>query len=308
MLNNKFVSVIINCRNSQDFLKDCLDSVLKQSYNHFEIILIDNQSSDNTKKIIFSYEDKRIKYFVTNEFLSLGAARNFALSKCNGEYLAFIDSDDIWEKDKLNYTINKFKNGVGLVYSDVTYFNEEKSFNLYSHRRVYTGDCFEQLLHDYNLCMSSCVVSNAIIRKNNIKFDPRLKVCEDLDFFLKISYLSKISYVDKILVKYRIHNDNLSSKNLILFYEEYEVTIKNLTKLFNIGEDKFIKALDLNLINKSKFLWKKNKIKNAFRTLSKVRILLLKRILYSMLILVPYKFIRYIYGLFFVSKIEFNDS
>lgn len=308
MLNNKVVSVILNCRNSQSFLKDCIDSLLIQSYKNFEIILIDNQSTDNTKKIIFSYNDERIKYFRTNEFLSLGAARNIALSKSNGEYLAFIDSDDIWEKDKLHYTINKFKNGVGLVYSDVVYFNEEKSFNLYDHRRPYTGDCFKHLLHDYNLCMSSCVVSNTLIKKNNIKFDPKLKVCEDLDFFLKISYLSKISFVDEILVRYRIHKNNLSSKFLDLFYEEYEITVKNLISFFNINEDQFIKALDINIINKSKFLWKKNKIRSAFKTLRTIKILLLSRIFYSILILVPYKIVRFIYSPFSVSKIEFNDS
>ena len=90
MQSKELVSVIINCRNCQKFLRDCIDSVIDQSYRNLEIIIVDNQSSDDTKSIIHSFKDKRIKYFKTNDYISLGAARNFALSKSNGEFIAFI--------------------------------------------------------------------------------------------------------------------------------------------------------------------------------------------------------------------------
>jgi glycosyltransferase involved in cell wall biosynthesis len=307
MQTKELVSVIINCRNSEKFLKECIDSVVNQSYKNLEIVIVDNHSTDNTKSIVGSYEDERIKYFYTKSHLSLGAARNVALEKSNGKFIAFIDSDDIWEKNKILNTVKKFKEGTGLVYSDVKYFNETKSFRLYSHRNIYTGNCFKDLLCDYNLCMSSCVVSNTIIKKYNIKFDKDLKVCEDLDFFLKIAYVSKLDYVDEILTNYRIHESNLSSRYLDLFYEEYTDTINNLVNFYSLEKKQFIKALEFNYINKSKFLWKQKKIKEAFSELGNIKVLLFYRLFYSILMIVPYTVVSFIYKPFSKVKIEFNE-
>ena len=307
MQTKELVSVIINCRNSEKFLKECIDSVVNQIYKNLEIVIVDNDSTDNTKSIVDSYEDERIKYFYTKSHLSLGAARNVALKKSNGKFIAFIDSDDIWEKNKIINTIQKFKEGTGLVYSDVKYFNETKSFRLYSKRNIYTGNCFNNLVRDYNLCMSSCVVSNTIIKDYNIKFDKDLKVCEDLDFFLKIAYVSKVDYVDEVLTNYRIHQSNLSSQYLDLFYEEYADTINNLVNFYSIEKKEFTKALELNYINKSKFLWKQNKIKKAFSELGNIKVLLFYRLFYSILMIVPYSVVSCIYKPFSKVRIEFNE-
>lgn len=308
MQTKELVSVIINCRNSEKFLKDCIDSVINQSYKNLEIILVDNQSRDNTKCIIHSFKDERIKYFKTNDYISLGAARNFALSKSNGEFFAFIDSDDLWNRNKISNVISKFKEGVGLIYSDVLYFNETKSFRLYSHRKIYTGNCFKNLLYDYNLCMSSCVVSKRILNQYNIKFDNNLKVCEDLDFFLKIAYVSKVDYIDEILTDYRIHDNNLSSRFLDLFYEEYSTTVNNLINFFSLEKNQFTKALEFNHINKSKFLWKQRKLKKAFFELGNIKLLLFHRLFYSILILIPFGFVNFFYKPFSKVKIEFNEA
>ena len=132
MKKNNLISVIINCRNSQKYIKETIDSVINQTYKNFEIIIVNNNSTDNTKNIIFSYSDQRIKYFELNKSISLGAARNIALKESSGEFIAFIDSDDIWDKSKIEQTLKEFQNNIGLVYSDVVYFNSEKSFNLYN--------------------------------------------------------------------------------------------------------------------------------------------------------------------------------
>ena len=171
MQTKELVSVIINCRNSEKFLKECINSVINQTFKNLEIIVVDNQSTDNTKHIIDSYKDKRIKYYFTKSHLSLGAARNVALEKSNGKFIAFIDSDDIWEKNKILNTVKKFKAGTGLVYSDVKYFNETRSYLLYSHRKIYTGKCFKNLLCDYNLCMRR----SRFFFKNSLCF--RIRLC-----------------------------------------------------------------------------------------------------------------------------------
>jgi glycosyltransferase involved in cell wall biosynthesis len=308
MQTKGLVSVIINCRNSERFLRQCIDSVINQTYKNLQIIIVDNQSTDNTKEIIDSYQDNRIKYFNTLLSLSLGAARNVALEKTNGEFIAFIDSDDIWEKKKIESTIERFTNNIGLVYSDVKYFNQQKHFQLYSHRNIYTGKCFNDLICDYNLCMSSCIISNKIIKKYNIKFDKNLKVCEDLDFFLKIAFVSELDYVDEVHTNYRIHNSNLSAQNLGLFYEEYIITINNLINFFNLNKNQFIKPLDYNYINKSKFLWKKRKRKEAFIELGNVKSLVFQRLFYKFLMNIPYRVVNLFYKHFSKANIDFNST
>ena len=135
-MDRGLVSVIINCRNSEKYLSQCIDSVLIQTYTNYELIIVDNKSKDKTKTIIKSYNDSRIKYYYLKTKLNLGGARNFALKKSKGKYIAFIDSDDIWLDDKLEKTVNKFSKGIGLIYSDVEYFNETSSFRLYNSSQV----------------------------------------------------------------------------------------------------------------------------------------------------------------------------
>ena len=305
MKKNNLISVIINCRNSQKYIKETIDSVINQTYKNFEIIIVNNNSTDNTKNIIFSYSDQRIKYFELNKSISLGAARNIALKESSGEFIAFIDSDDIWDKSKIEQTLKEFQNNIGLVYSDVVYFNSEKSFNLYKGRKAYEGNCFSSLLIDYNLCISSCVISRKYM--NQFLFDENLNVCEDLDFFLKISYKSKLKYVPKTLVKYRIHGSNLSITNQHMFYEEFKIVLKNLQQKFNIENKLIIKMEDINYINYAKFFWKNRKIKESFTELKKIKTLHLKALVYKLIIFVPYRFVNKIYRIISPVKIELTN-
>ena len=96
-LDNPLVSIIINCFNGEKYLREALTSILNQSYKNWEVIFWDNQSSDNSKKIFNSFQNERFKYFYADKHTTLYKARNLAINKTNGELLAFIDTDDIWE-------------------------------------------------------------------------------------------------------------------------------------------------------------------------------------------------------------------
>ena len=93
------VSVIMNCHNSDSYLREAIDSIYNQTYKNWEIIFLDNCSSDNSYKITQTY-DKKLKYFKTEKYESLYMARNIALEKCNGDLICFLDCDDIWFKNK----------------------------------------------------------------------------------------------------------------------------------------------------------------------------------------------------------------
>ena len=94
----KLISVIVNCHNGEKYLERCILSILKQTYNNLEIIFWDNNSKDNTSNILKKINDKRIRYFRSNKYLKLYEARNSALKKTKGDFIAFLDIDDTWEK------------------------------------------------------------------------------------------------------------------------------------------------------------------------------------------------------------------
>ena len=109
MTKNPLVSIIMNCHNGQIFLEESLKSIFSQSYENWELIFWDNKSNDKSKKILNNFKDKRIKYFYSNEFNTLYKSRNLAVKKATGKFITFLDTDDIWNKKKLEKQISFVK-------------------------------------------------------------------------------------------------------------------------------------------------------------------------------------------------------
>ena len=118
----------MNCYNGEEFLSEAINSVLNQTYQNWELIFWDNRSTDNSAKILKSFKDKRIRYFYSKDKTVLYKARNLAIKKTKGEFIAFLDVDDMWLKNKLSIQIPKFKNKrIGVVYSNFyKYYNKNK--------------------------------------------------------------------------------------------------------------------------------------------------------------------------------------
>tara|TARA_A100001035_G_C27431821_1_gene341847 strand:- start:23 stop:376 length:354 start_codon:yes stop_codon:yes gene_type:complete len=107
--NNPLISVIMNCHNGEKYLKKSVQSILRQSYYNWELIFWDNQSSDNSARIIKRFKDNRIRYFKAKKFTNLYEARNQAIRKSKGEFICFLDTDDWWIKEKLKIQTNFIK-------------------------------------------------------------------------------------------------------------------------------------------------------------------------------------------------------
>ena len=107
--NQPLVSVIMNCFNGERYLRDSIDSVISQTYKNWEIIFWDNQSNDKSAKIFKNYKDDRLKYYCAPSHIEvLYRARNYALKKAKGEFIAFLDVDDWWLPEKLEKQIPLF--------------------------------------------------------------------------------------------------------------------------------------------------------------------------------------------------------
>ena len=125
--NLPLVSVIVNCHNGQKFLKKCIKSILSQTYKKIEIIFWDNQSDDNSAEIFKKYKDPRFKYFYAKKHTWLYEARNYAIEKSGGDFIAFLDVDDWWLPSKLEKQILLFSDAeVGFTYGNYFLKNELK--------------------------------------------------------------------------------------------------------------------------------------------------------------------------------------
>ena len=122
-MKNPLVSVIIPNYNKEEFLSSCIQSVLNQTYKNFEIIIIDNFSSDKSFDVAKNFIDPRINLFQFQNNGIIAASRNFGIKKSNGKYLAFLDSDDLWMKDKLSKSVKVLEKGADFTYHDCIVFS-----------------------------------------------------------------------------------------------------------------------------------------------------------------------------------------
>tara|TARA_Y100000589_G_scaffold329009_1_gene374479 strand:- start:14821 stop:15735 length:915 start_codon:yes stop_codon:yes gene_type:complete len=208
------VSIIINCFNGEKYLKNCLESILLQTYQKYEVIFWDNCSTDNSKNIFMGINDKRFKYFNDKNHVNLYKARNKALSQVSGNYISFLDVDDIWLPDKLSKQIEIFRDNktIGFCYGGFKILNTKLGTlkSAYQNKRLKSGYLTDQLIRKYNIGILTLMVSKSIIEKYGIRFDDRFTIMGDLDFVLRISKNSKGIALKQDLGIYRKHLKNLS--------------------------------------------------------------------------------------------------
>ena len=209
------VSILMNGYNAQRYLKDAIDSIYAQTFTDWEIVFIDNCSTDNTKNIVESY-DNTIKYYKTEETIPLGVARNFGLKYCKGKYIAFLDTDDIWLPDKLQLQVQLMESNdrYALCYGSSITIDEHG--NKIRDRRVKntSGFIFGELLKQYEINMQSVMLRTEILKSSGLHFDESLQYCPDYQLFMEIASRYSIGVIADNLVKYRISSNSLSSKTI----------------------------------------------------------------------------------------------
>ena len=143
---NPKVSILMNCRNGEKYVKFAINSILAQTYENWELVFFDNYSTDKTKNIVNSFSDNRIKYFYSKKKLTLGQARKSAETYLNGDFIAILDSDDLWNKDKLSIQIKILTENqdASLIFTAIKFFNNKKTLNYYPYKsyfkKIYTDN------------------------------------------------------------------------------------------------------------------------------------------------------------------------
>ena len=224
---NPLVSIIINCYNGEDHLKDCIESLLSQTYKNWEIIFWDNQSDDKSETIYKNFKDKRLKYFKAEKHTSLYKARNHAIEKTNGELISFIDVDDLWEINKLELQVQLFNDPkIDLVYSNLWIIkNNSKNKKIFQKKNSPSGLIYEKLLEEYNIGIITAIFRKNIITSIKKIFDERFSIIGDFEFFLRLSKTHYFHYINIPLAYYRIHDKNFSSLHVEKELEEIDTWI-----------------------------------------------------------------------------------
>lgn len=224
MTNHPLISVIMNCYNSAQYLREAIDSVLAQTYPHWEIIFWDNQSTDDSAKIFNSYSDARLKYFYAPIHAKLGEARNRAVEQAQGSWVGFLDCDDIWLPEKLEKQvaiIAEEGGSLGLVYGQMLVLdNRSELASRWSGRmskyakktllkKLPEGRVFDQLLMLDFIPLVTAIVRADLYRSVG-GVSGHFEMAEDYDLFVKIAASYKVRAVQSVVGLYRIHQSNTS--------------------------------------------------------------------------------------------------
>ena len=245
------VTVIIPYFKKKEFILDTLNTVIKQTYKNLEIILIydDTDLSDLNYLKKIAKSDNRIKIFKNSNNLGAGLSRNEGIKKSLGEYIAFLDADDLWHKEKISKQIYFMKQNYSTISHTSYSIINDKTKQIASIRHAKNFNHVNELLKSCDIGLSTVMLKKNILLDNNIKF-PNLKTKEDFVFWLKLLiHKNKIFALKENLMTWRKSKNSLSSNILQKIIDGYKVY--NIYMEFNfIKSTYYLICLSFNYLKK----------------------------------------------------------
>lgn len=227
---NPLVSVIINCYNGELYLKEAIDSVFTQTHTNWEIIFWDNCSSDQSAEIAKSYGEK-VRYFHAEKTTPLGEARNLALKEAQGDFIALLDSDDVWLPKKLSQQLESIiANDAAVCFSGVTEIDETGKILRVINPEKKSGYLLEELLYQFDIYLSSIMFRREALIKESISFDTNLVCSEEYNILMRLATKNKFAVVKESLSKWRVHGTSLTTKTISKWAFEREYTLDKIIK------------------------------------------------------------------------------
>lgn len=213
------ISVIIPTYNRAELIREALQSVFSQTFQNFEVIVVDNGSTDHTGDVVAQFGN-RVRTVLTGRS-SIGSARNEAIRRATGDYLAFLDNDDLWKPEKLERHLKFAQDHPDcvLTYTDALQFSNQgedpKSFAGRFPAISNPAHIFGPMITEYAIPLTSTVMIKAsFLQKTGLLFPVEVGVIEDLDLFLRILMAGgKFAYLPEPLTMRRMHDSNFSSDN-----------------------------------------------------------------------------------------------
>ena len=237
------VSVIIPTFNREKSVIEAIESVFSQTFRDFELIVVDDGSTDCTAQLVAGYKD-RLTY-LRRDNRGPSAARNLGIKNASGIYVAFLDSDDLWRKNKLKTQIDLVTENpkIKICYTNEIWIRNDVRVNQKKIHQKYSGWIFQRCLPLCIISPSSVLIHREVFDEVGL-FDENLIVCEDYDLWLRISSIYPITFIDNpLIIKHGGHQDQLSKK----FWGMDRFRIKALEKILlhdNLKKDDRKAAID----------------------------------------------------------------
>ena len=265
---NPLISIVIPSYNHDKFIKKALDSVIDQTFQNWEAIVIDNHSTDETDRILDNYDDLRIIKLKINNNGIIAKSRNLGIEVARGEWIAFLDSDDWWRKDKLEICLNNIDDNVDFIYHDLE-IKDNKSNIIFKKKNLKGRELKKPILKDllYGLIEEGNAIGNSsvVVRKNilfkigGISENKNLVASEDYNTWLRIAQITdKFKYIKKKLGFYLVHETSAQKKDLSIPHKEavndfldlfnnkqklnFNVKLKYMSASYNSQNNNYIKA------------------------------------------------------------------
>ncbi|MBD3196272.1 MAG: glycosyltransferase [Candidatus Lokiarchaeota archaeon] len=256
------VSILLPVYNRSQYIEKTLDSIINQTFRDFEIIVIDDGSKDDCPSIIKRYaqKEKRIHDYYHSENKGIALTRNELIQKANGRYIAFIDSDDLWEPVKLERQISVLKEKENLVvWSEGLLIDEfdkdlDETFtrSLKATNKKKSGDLFNVLLKGNYILFSSILFKAKLIE--NFEFDHRYRLIDDYQLIIYLASRCNFYFIDDPLVKYRTHGKNIIKSNFkILIHDVFRIYVNFYYKYNNSINQNMKWVINLIIIEISAF-------------------------------------------------------
>jgi len=215
------ISVILPVYNAEKFVSESIKSILNQTFSDFELIILDDGSTDNSLQIIQSFKDSRIKIHCNNENLKLIATLNIGLKLAQGEYIARMDADDICDETRFEKQINYLDQNPDVVLLGTNYSIIENN-NFTSNLACNNDEIYIRLYFENPICHPSVIIRNHVIRDNNLTYNSNLIHIEDWGFWMSIRKFGKLNNLKEPLLKYRISEQNITTVNRSTIEQRYK--------------------------------------------------------------------------------------
>ena len=228
------ISVIVPTFNRAHMVTETTDLILNQTFKDFELIVVDNCSSDDTEAVIKGYADERIRYFKHENGGVVAVNRNYGISQAQGEYIAFCDDDDLWLPEKLEKQMLEFEKDsqLGLVCTNAIIFDKTGGLGEFFKTKLTDSDfTLESLIWSNSVICSSVLVKKSVIDDVGLMdVSPEIFTGEDYELWLRISHKYRIKYVDLPLIRYRTHPGGYKKSSVAAIERNRAVYRKLLSK------------------------------------------------------------------------------
>ena len=238
------ISVVIPTYNRKHYIRQCIESVLCQTLPVYEIIIVDDGSTDDTIGVISDYIKSGTIKYLHQDNAGVSAARNAGFALSSGTHIAFLDSDDLWKCAKIQEQVAFLKENpqIKFVHNDVELIdgNSSNIENIENRDFSAEGFCFDYVMQCCSINISSALIDRIILEHVGV-FDTRLSGSEDYELMMRIAYCSEIGRINKKLSCYRIHSSSTSSDRLEILLQAIRAIDVLLSK--NIIDAKYSNLL-----------------------------------------------------------------